>query len=116
VKPFFYNTAVAQAQRIDFGSDRVVFAFSSAHRTLREQVEQNKTWLESVAASIAGRPTPVTTVQQDSAEPSATMGAQAPPAADSPAPVDLKAAAMRDTTVQAMLDVFPAEIEDVEEI
>jgi hypothetical protein len=30
--------------------------------------------------------------------------------------VDLKAAAMEDTTVQAMLDVFPAEIEDVEEI
>jgi hypothetical protein len=31
-------------------------------------------------------------------------------------PVDLKAAAMGDAAVQAMLDVFPTEIEDVEEI
>ena len=33
-----------------------------------------------------------------------------------PKPADLKAAAMGDAAVQAMLDVFPAEIEDVEEI
>jgi hypothetical protein len=31
-------------------------------------------------------------------------------------PGDLKASAMSDAAVQAMLDVFPAEIEDVEEI
>jgi hypothetical protein len=31
-------------------------------------------------------------------------------------PADLKTAAMADTAVQAMLDVFPAEIENVEEI
>ena len=31
-------------------------------------------------------------------------------------PMDLKATAMSDAAVQAMLDVFPAEIEDVEEI
>ena len=31
-------------------------------------------------------------------------------------PVDLKASVMSDAAVQAMLDVFPAEIEDVEEI
>ena len=31
-------------------------------------------------------------------------------------PVDLKTTAMTDSAVQAMLDVFPAEIENVEEI
>jgi len=31
-------------------------------------------------------------------------------------PADLKTTAMADSAVQAMLDVFPAEIENVEEI
>ena len=33
-----------------------------------------------------------------------------------PKPADLKTTAMADSAVQAMLDVFPAEIENVEEI
>ena len=102
-KSFFYNTVVAQAQSIDFGPDRVSFVFLPAHRTLREQVEQNRTWLESVAASIAGRPMPVRALQQE--------GAEVPPAGtrrgarSAPAPVDLKATAMSDTTA-AMLTCF----------
>ena len=39
-KKFFYGTVVAQAQRIDFEPDRVVFVFGPQHRALRAQLEQ----------------------------------------------------------------------------
>jgi len=110
-KPFFYNTVVAQAQKIEFGPERVTFTFLPAHRTLREQLDQNRGWLESIAAAASGKKPSVMAAQQDAAEPvPAANGAPAPN------PPDLKATAMADAAVQAMLDVFPAEIEDVEEI
>ena len=114
-KIFFYNTVVAQAQEIDFGPDRVTFTFLPAHRTLREQLEQNRQWLESVAGVVSGKKMPVVAAQQDA--PVAPLAAPAAGAGVGPVgPVDLKASAMGDAAVQAMLDVFPAEIEDVEEI
>ena len=39
-KAMFYNTVVAQAQKIEFGPERVTFSFLPAHRMLREQVER----------------------------------------------------------------------------
>src|SRR5262245_11309986 len=54
-KVFFYNTVVAQAHKIEFGPDRVTFSFLPAHRTLREQVETNRQWLEQTAAAVAGK-------------------------------------------------------------
>ncbi|HTL03588.1 MAG TPA: hypothetical protein VL243_15230, partial [Vicinamibacterales bacterium] len=95
------------------------FTFLPAHRTLREQLEQNRPWLESLAGVVSGRKMPVTAAQQDApAESRAAAGASG--AGDVPGksggPADLKASVMSDAAVQAMLDVFPAEIEDVEEI
>ena len=55
---------------------------------------------------------PVVAAQQDAASAPAAEAASNP---EQKAP-DLKAAAMSDAAVQAMLDVFPAEIVDVEEI
>jgi DNA polymerase-3 subunit gamma/tau len=110
-KMFFYNTVVAQAQKIEFGPERVTFTFLAAHRTLREQFEQNRPWLESIAATVSGKPMPVVAAQQDAPAELAVQAGTGPSR-----PVDLKAAAMTDAAVQAMLDVFPAEIEDVEEI
>ena len=118
-KIFFYNTVVAQAQKIDFGPDRVTFTFLPAHRTLREQLEQNRQWLESVAGVVSGRRMPVMAAQQDApaeARPAAGDSGAGDAAVKSGGPVDLKASVMSDAAVQAMLDVFPAEIEDVEEI
>ena len=54
-KAMFYNTVVAQAQKIEFGPERVTFSFLPAHRMLREQVETNKQWLEQIASAVAGK-------------------------------------------------------------
>jgi DNA polymerase-3 subunit gamma/tau len=112
-KAAFYNTVVAQAQKIEFESDRVTFAFLPAHRILGEQVQQNRSWLEQIAGAVAGKKMAVGTTQSESA-----VDALPPPGAPVPAskPADLKTTAMTDSAVQAMLDVFPAEIENVEEI
>jgi DNA polymerase-3 subunit gamma/tau len=111
-KNFFYNTVVAQAQKVEFGPDRVTFMFLPAHRMLREQVEQHRPWLESIAGTVSGKKMRVTAAQIDATVEPAAVTAGAPEAR----PTDLRAAALGDATVQAMLDVFPAEIEDVEEL
>jgi DNA polymerase III subunit gamma/tau len=114
-KGFFYNTVVAQAQKIDVAGDRVTFTFLPAHRALREQFEQSRAWLEAAAERLSGRKISVTAVQAaDEASP--LEAEQKASAAASTAKRDLKAEAMSSTGVQALLDVFPAEIRDVEEM
>jgi DNA polymerase-3 subunit gamma/tau len=115
-KGFFYNTVVAQAQKIDVTPERVTFSFLPAHRALREQFDQTRGWLEQTAERVAGRKVAVVAVQTDN-------GPAAPPAGTDPAAGsdrggkrDLKAEAMSSSAVQAMLDVFPGEIRDVEEM
>ena len=115
-KPFFYNTVVAQAQRIEVTDDRVTFTFLPTHRALREQFEQSRGWLESAAERVAGRRILVEAVQSASAAEGAQPAAPAAAPADSGAKRDLKAEAMTSSAVQAVLDVFPAEISDVEEM
>ncbi len=121
-KPFFYNTVVAQAQRIEVTDGRITFAFLPTHRALRQQFDQSRDWLESMTERLAGRRTTVVAVQTASAIGDTAGGAasgieetaKAPPAAA--ATRDLKAEAMSSSAVQAMLEVFPAEISDVEEM
>jgi DNA polymerase III subunit gamma/tau len=119
-KGFFYNTVVAQAQRIEVGESQITFAFLPAHRALREQFDQNRTWLEAAAERLAGRRIPVVAVQVagSDAAPAADAVADgsAGARADGAAQRDLKAEAMSSSAVQALLDVFPAEIRDVEEM
>ena len=109
-KAVFYNTVVAQAQRIDVTADRIVFSFSPNQRTLKDVFEQNTAWLEGLAQQVGGRKVIVSSVQGDGA---------APPTSQTAA-VDRKAAlreqAMADAGVKALLEVFPAEIRDVEEM
>ena len=115
-KKFFYGTVVAQA-RIDFEPDRVVFAFTPQHRALRAQFEQMRQWLESTATQLAGKRMAVVSVE--SSAPSAAP-AREPGDNGSPAPAPdrreaLKEKALSEPNVQALLDVFAAEITDVEE-
>jgi DNA polymerase-3 subunit gamma/tau len=124
-KKFFHGTVVAQAQRIDVEADRVVFVFGPQHRALRVQLEQNRPWLESAATQLAGHKMTVTAAEGTAAAGSASRGpaaaprAAAPAAAAAPGPdqqQSLKERALSDTGVQTMLDVFAAEIKDVEEM
>jgi len=117
-KSFFYNTVVAQAQSIEVSGDRVAFAFLPAHRTLREQFEQTRPWIEAAAERLVGRKVMVVSQQAEAATTTAAPASVAPPAPAPSAPGarDLKAEAMEASAVQAVLDVFPAEIKDVEEI
>jgi len=106
-KTTFYNTVVAQAQRIDVNSDRIAFVFGPAQSTLRQWFDQQKTWLDAAAERVAGRKIAVT---------SELASAPPDPGKATEQKRDLKAEAMSSSTVQAMLEVFPAEIRDVEEM
>jgi hypothetical protein len=134
-KKFFYGTVVAQAQRIDLESDKFVFAFAPQHRALRAQLDQNRAWLESAATQLAGRKMTVTAaegVASAAGGPPSPAGAapSAHPAGygGTPSAVhgeaagggdqkqSLKERALSDASVQTMLDVFAAEIKDIEEM
>ena len=135
-KATFYNTVVAQAQRIDATNDRITFVFGPAQSTLRGWFDQQKAWLDAAAERVAGRKIAVVSelgAAPDPGSPSTSLGASRipdpglDPASSDPGPDpasaqapaqkrDLKAEAMSSSAVQAMLDVFPAEIRDVEEM
>ena len=118
-KSFFYNMVVAQAQSIDVSAEGVVFAFLPTHRSLRERFEETRPWIEAAAERLAGRKLTVRSIQVE--------GGAAPPVvpvaprgdegtASTNGRKDLKAEAMATPAVQAVLEVFPAEIKDVEEL
>jgi DNA polymerase-3 subunit gamma/tau len=136
-KKYFYGTVIAQAQRIDIEPGRVVFTFTPQHRALRAQLDQSRAQLETLATELAGRHMAVIAVETAGAgAPATKAGAPAAPASAGPASADpasagpasagpapgtdrkaeLKQQALADSGVQAMLDVFAAEIRDVEEI
>jgi hypothetical protein len=88
---------------------------------LREQFEQSRTWLETTAERVAGRRVIVEAVEGGAGQAAGDAARADRPtqSADAPAGAvkrDLKAEAMSSSTVQAVLDVFPAEIRDVEEM
>ncbi len=120
-KAVFYNTVVAQAQKIEVSPDRVVFTFSAVQRALRDMFERDRAWLESVGQQIAGRKIAFASVQTDGAPSPAAAATSGEAASRAEAkPVDRKSAlkeqALADAGVQALLEVFPAEIRDVEEM
>ena len=121
-KGFFYNTVVAQAQRIEVAADAITFTFLPTHRALHDQFNESRPWLESAAERLAGRRIVVTAVRaaaSGAGTPPTSTEVQPPASAAAPAPApgrDLKAEAMASSAVQAMLDVFPAEISDIEEM
>ena len=113
-KPFFYNTVVAQAQKIEVAGDRVTFTFSPTHRALREQFEQSRGWVETTAERVAGRRVMVESAQGVASAAAPVESSKSDNGGASKR--DLKADAMSSSAIQAVLDVFPAEIRDVEEL
>ena len=117
-KTFFYKTVVAQAQRIDVERDRIVFTYAAQHRTLRAQFDQTRTALEAVATEMAGRKMAVVALEGAATSPATRSEGAAEPTLPIDAPdrqATLRQQALADSGVQAMLDVFAAEIKDVEE-
>jgi DNA polymerase-3 subunit gamma/tau len=115
----FYRTVVAQAQRVETTDDTILFVFAPVHRLLKEQVDQNRAWLESLAERAAGRHVSVQSQllpagsSDPPASPQSANGEQQPTRR---ADRDLRAVALRDEGVQALLRTFQAEIRVVEEI
>jgi DNA polymerase-3 subunit gamma/tau len=107
----FYGMVVAQAQKIEVEGDTVLFTFAPVHKTLKGQLDAKRTWLEQIAQTVSGRRMAVRALEAASAAPP-------DPAADSEAArrADLRARAKAEPAVQAVLDVFGGEIEDVEEL
>jgi DNA polymerase-3 subunit gamma/tau len=113
-KKFFHGTVVAMAQKIEVDGDRIVFTFGPHHRALRLQLDQTRTWLEEVASRLAGRRVAIVSAEGSVGTGAAKAGASVPgPPTERQA--ELKQQALEDSGVQAMLDVFAAEIKDVEE-
>jgi DNA polymerase-3 subunit gamma/tau len=117
-KVVFYNTVVAQAQKIEVAGDRITFTFLPNQRTLRDAFDEKRAWLESIAAQATGKKLTVVAAQATPA--AATESADPRPSGEPEKAADRKAAlreqALADTSVQAMLEIFPAEIRDVEEM
>jgi DNA polymerase-3 subunit gamma/tau len=107
----FYSMVVAQAKTVDVEDQAIVFTFAPIHKMLRAEFERQRSWIEELAPSAGGRKFAVVTKEGQPTAPAA-------PAADATA--DKKAAltarAKSEPTVQAVLDVFGGNIEDVEEI
>jgi len=109
-KAFLYNTVVAQAQKIEVVGERVTFTFLPHHKALKEQLEQARGWLEAAGERLAGRKITLVTAH-------ATDVPETPvEATQSESGRDLKVEALSSSAVQAVLDVFPGEIKDVEEL
>ena len=107
------RAVVAMAQKIELDGDRVVFTFGPHHRALRAQLDQNRAYLEELVSRLAERRMAVISVEGNAAPPPQAGGKSAEPVSERKA--ELKQQALEDSGVQAMLDVFAAEIKDVEE-
>ena len=121
-KATFYNLVVASAYRIDASSGGVTFAFLPNQKNAKAQCEEQKPWLQSLAEKVAGKPVPINIAVADvtGAPSSASASARELPGElrrDMPKPSaeDVKAEAMANATVQAVLEIFPVEKTTVEE-
>jgi DNA polymerase-3 subunit gamma/tau len=107
----FFGMVVQRAQSVELEGDSLVFTFAPAHKTVRPQLEAKRGMIEQLAQQTVGRK--ITLVGRESASAPAAAPVATPPGGNK---ADLKARAKSEPSVQAVLDVFGGEIEDVEEI
>jgi DNA polymerase-3 subunit gamma/tau len=117
VKAAFFGMVVAQAQTVECDGRRLLFTFGPEHEHLRNQVESRRGELEKLSEQLAGRRVPIATMRGVAAAPNEPAPRVAVPAPPPLAPdADLRARALADANVQALLEIIPAEIRDVEEM
>ena len=116
-KSTFYNLVVASAFRIDASPAGISFAFLPNQKNAKGQCDEQKAWLASVAEKVAGKPVPVSVVVAESGSQPAPAPASPQSATSNPkaSPEDLKEEAMQNSTVQALLEIFPVEKTTIEE-
>jgi hypothetical protein len=115
-KSTFYNLVVASAFRIDATAAGVTFAFLPNQKNAKGQCEEQKAWLASVAEKVAGKPVPVSVVVADAgAQPSPAPASPAAASAPGASSDNLKDEAMQNSTVQALLEIFPVDKTTIEE-
>jgi DNA polymerase III subunit gamma/tau len=120
-KSTFYNLVVASAFRIDASTSGIVFSFLPNQKNAKSQCDEQKAWLQSIAEKVAGRPVPVSITVADAGTSPASASAREQSGelrrdpAQKSSPDDLKAEAMANSTVQALLEIFPVEKTTIEE-
>jgi hypothetical protein len=104
-----WNMVFASARRVDVVPGKVTFVYQSLPKTLLAQFDQLRPQFEELATRIAGRPTAIASQTEAAAEPAKVQAAESNRER-------LKVEALNEPAVQALLDVFPAAIRDVEEV
>ncbi len=115
----FYRMTVAQAHTIEVDGDRIVFSFAPAHKLLKGNLEQNRTWLEPLAARVSGRRMVVVGAMVDPAAAQQALTrerADVKGAASAGPREDLKGEAAADPGMKTLLELIPLEIKDVERL
>ncbi|HEY6357422.1 MAG TPA: hypothetical protein VIX35_04220, partial [Vicinamibacterales bacterium] len=106
----FFGIVVQQATEITIEGDSIVFSFSTAHTSSRMDLQRRRSWLEELARTASGRA--MTVVARE-------VAAAPAPAASSASATrqrELRDKAKANPGVQAILEVFGGDVEDVEEI
>jgi DNA polymerase III subunit gamma/tau len=109
-----YNTLLVQAQKLEVLGDRLILTFAASFK-YGPTFDKYRTTLEGIASKLAGRKIAVE-ADGSGAERAADDAPKARPPVDIGKQAALKEQAMADAGVQALLEVFPAEIRDVEEM
>jgi DNA polymerase-3 subunit gamma/tau len=114
--PVLYNTVIAQARQLELIGDRLVLTFPPSFKS--PAFEKYRGAIESIATKLAHRRIAVEADASGSdASPAEKSGSGVPGSPEDPRKKSaLKEQALTDPGVQALLEVFPADIRDVEEM
>jgi hypothetical protein len=106
-----WGMVFAPARRVEVEVGTVTFVYETLAKLQSTRFETLRPGLNELATGLAGRPMTVG-CRVEAGQPSASA-----PATDKQGEKDrLKQAVMNEPVVQALLDVFPADIRDVEEV
>jgi hypothetical protein len=122
-KSTFYNLVVASAFRIDASAAGVTFTFLPNQKNAKSQCDEQKPWLASIAEKVAGKAVPVSVAVADASAVAASSASaheksgelRRDKAADKSPAEDVAAEAMANSTVQAVLEIFPVDKTTIEE-